>query len=56
MSMRFRYLLLAGVLATAAPAVLFAAAPRYGTWGVAVEDMDKSVKPGDDFFEFAEGT
>jgi putative endopeptidase len=54
--MRFRYLLLAGVLATAAPAVLFAAAPRYGTWGVAVEDMDKSVKPGDDFFEFAEGT
>jgi endothelin-converting enzyme/putative endopeptidase len=53
--MRFRHLLLAGVIA-AAPAVLYAAGPRYGTWGVATEDMDKSVKPGDDFFAFAEGT
>jgi endothelin-converting enzyme/putative endopeptidase len=53
--MRFRHLLLAGVIA-AVPAVLYAAGPRYGTWGVATEDMDKSVKPGDDFFAFAEGT
>ena len=52
--MRFRYLLLAGVIA-AAPSVL-SAGPRYGTWGVATADMDKSVKPGDDFFAFAEGT
>ena len=54
--MRFRHLALAGMLATAAPAVLFAAGPRYGTWGVATADMDTKVKPGDDFFEYAEGT
>jgi putative endopeptidase len=54
--MRFRYLLLAGVLATAASGVMYAAGPRYGTWGVATEDMNTKVKPGDDFFEFAEGT
>lgn len=30
--------------------------PRYGTWGVATADMDPSVKPGDDFFDYAEGT
>jgi len=54
--MRFRHLLLVGVLATAAPAVIYAAGPRYGTWGVAIEDMNTKVKPGDDFFEFAEGT
>jgi endothelin-converting enzyme/putative endopeptidase len=54
--MRFRYLLLAGALAAAVPAVLFAAAPRYGTWGVAAEDMDLKVKPGDSMFDFAEGT
>ena len=49
-------LLVAGAaLAIASPA---ASAPKaaYGTWGVALEDMDRSVKPGDDFFEFAEGT
>jgi endothelin-converting enzyme/putative endopeptidase len=30
--------------------------PKYGTWGVAGADMDRSVKPGDDFFRYAEGT
>ncbi|QNA83323.1 M13 family metallopeptidase [Sphingomonas sp. So64.6b] len=53
-----RYLLLAATLLT--PAILAAAdapnKPRYGTWGVAVEDMDKTVKPGDGFFDYAEGT
>ena len=53
--MRFRYLMLAGVLATAAPAVLIAAAPRYGTWGAATADMDLKVKPGDSLFDYAEG-
>ena len=42
------------------PAVLAAqattSAPRYAPWGVELRDMDTSVKPGDDFFEFAEGT
>ena len=54
--MRFRYLALASVLAAAFPATLFAAAPRYGTWGAATEDMDLKVKPGDSMFDFAEGT
>ena len=53
--MRFRHLVLAGMLVTAAPAVL-AAAPRYGTWGAATEDMDLKVKPGDSLFDYAEGT
>jgi putative endopeptidase len=52
--MRVRTLLLAAcaTLAIASPA---ASAPRYGTWGVETKDMDPSVKPGDDFFEYAEG-
>jgi len=54
--MRFRHLMLATALAATAPALAFAAGPRYGTWGVATEDMDTRVKPGDGFFEFAEGT
>jgi endothelin-converting enzyme/putative endopeptidase len=54
--MRFRYLALASVLAAAFPATLFAAAPRYGTWGAATEDMDLKIKPGDSMFDFAEGT
>ena len=54
--MTFRsVLLVAGAaLAIASPAV--SAAPRYGTWGVEMKDMDPSVKPGDDFFAYAEGT
>lgn len=31
-------------------------APKYGPWGVDYADMDKSVKPGDDFFAYAEGS
>ena len=54
--MRFRHLLLAGTMTIAIPSLLLAAQPRYGTWGVATEDMDTTVKPGDGFFEFAEGT
>jgi putative endopeptidase len=53
--MRFRHLLLAGCVASLASPSL-GAAPRYGTWGVATEDMDVKVKPGDSMFEFAEGT
>ncbi|HEY8948170.1 MAG TPA: M13-type metalloendopeptidase [Rhizomicrobium sp.] len=30
--------------------------PTYGTWGVDLTGMDKSVKPGDDFFDYANGT
>jgi putative endopeptidase len=32
------------------------AKPTFGTWGVDLAGMDKSVKPGDDFFDYANGT
>ncbi|WP_430421042.1 M13 family metallopeptidase [Phenylobacterium sp.] len=31
------------------------ASPSYGTWGFDLSGMDRSVKPGDDFFKFANG-
>jgi putative endopeptidase len=31
-------------------------APHYGTWGVDLDGMDKSVKPGDDFFKYVNGS
>src|SRR3954465_13485176 len=54
--MYFRHLMLASAMVCATSSAAFAAAPRYGTWGVPPADMDAKVKPGDDFFEFAEGT
>src|SRR5215471_8494965 len=30
--------------------------PVFGAWGVDLTGMDKSVKPGDDFFDYANGT
>jgi endothelin-converting enzyme/putative endopeptidase len=39
-------------IVSAAPA----AKPKYGPWGVDYGSMDRSVKPGDDFFAYAEGT
>src|SRR6476646_3485583 len=29
--------------------------PTFGAWGVDLTGMDKSVKPGDDFFDYANG-
>jgi putative endopeptidase len=29
--------------------------PQYGSWGIDLTAMDKSVKPGDDFFEYVNG-
>src|SRR5213593_4779166 len=31
------------------------AAQRYGTWGVDLAGMDRSVRPGDDFFRYVNG-
>ena len=31
------------------------ASPHYGTWGFNLDAVDKSVKPGDDFYEYANG-
>jgi putative endopeptidase len=39
---------------TDAPAVP-SAAERFGKWGVDLEGMDRSVKPGDDFFRYVNG-
>ena len=30
--------------------------PRYGNFGLELQDMDRSVKPGDDFYDYALGT
>ncbi len=40
--------------ASAAPAA--PAKPVYGPWGVDYASMDRTVKPGDDFFAYAEGS
>src|SRR3982751_961212 len=32
-----------------------AATPAFGTWGVDVTGIDTSIKPGDDFFAYANG-
>ena len=31
------------------------AAPRFGTWGIDLQGMDRSIRPGDDFFAYASG-
>ena len=41
------------VLAQDKPADL--SAPKFGTWGVDLSARDTSVKPGDDFYRYAEG-
>ncbi|HWA89946.1 MAG TPA: M13 family metallopeptidase [Rhizomicrobium sp.] len=45
------FVLAAMMLATAA----HAGAPQFGAWGVDLTSMDKSVKPGDNFFLYANG-
>ncbi|MEA3002059.1 MAG: putative endopeptidase [Sphingomonadales bacterium] len=56
MKPRSAALLASLLIAAASPLAAQTAHPRYGTWGVATADMDKGIKPGDDFFRFAEGT
>ena len=52
-----RPLLLAATALIAAPLLATAVGqPRYLPWGLELRDMDRSVKPGDDFFAYAEGT
>ena len=43
-------------VAAPAPAVAPAAKPQYGTFGFDVIGMDRSVVPGDNFYQFANGT
>ena len=60
--MRRRFITLSA-LAALVPAALIAQsatrtadAPQYGTFGFDTAGMDRSVKPGDDFYAFANGT
>jgi putative endopeptidase len=46
---------MAGLATLALAATPPAGKPEFGTWGVDLTGMDKSVKPGDDFFEYANG-
>src|SRR5262245_13945196 len=48
-------LLTLGAHAADLPATSSTTAKRYGTWGVELDGMDRSVKPGDDFFKFVNG-
>src|SRR5690242_12020138 len=54
--MKFKMLALAtaGMMAIAAPS--YAAKPVYGDWGYDRAAMDQSVKPGDDFWAYVNGT
>src|SRR5437867_8249509 len=45
-------LFIAGAYAADAPTTTV---KHYGTWGVDLDGMDRSVKPGDDFFRYVNG-
>src|SRR6478672_11699954 len=57
-SMKFKTLTLvtASLLAVAVPASAQPSKPVYGDWGYDPAAMDKSVKPGDDFWSYVNGT
>src|SRR5881394_4448076 len=57
-SMKFKMLALAtaSLFAFAAPFSANAAKPVYGNWGYEPSAMDSSVKPGDDFWAYVNGT
>ena len=56
MKVRHMLLIAGAALAIASPGASAAPKPAYGAWGVDMADMDKGVKPGDDFFGYVEGT
>src|SRR3954452_4668992 len=56
MTRRSAALAAALLLTATAPLAAETGHAKYGTWGVATTDMDRSVRPGDDFFRYAEGT
>ena len=56
--MKFKMLALAtaSLVAVAFPASAQPAKPVYGDWGYDASAMDRSVKPGDDFWAYVNGT
>jgi len=55
--MRLSLILLAGALSATCALAIAGTAPKpeIGTWGVDLTAMDRSVKPGDDFFSYVNG-
>ena len=49
-------LVIIAATASAAPAANSTAKPRYGSFGLELQLMDRSIKPGDSFFDYALGT
>ncbi len=54
--MKFKMLALATASLVAIAMPLSAAKPVYGDWGYNPAAMDSSVKPGDDFWAYVNGT
>src|SRR3954462_13531892 len=54
--MRFKMLTLATASLLAVAATADAAKPVYGSWGYDPAAMDSSVKPGNDFWSYVNGT
>jgi endothelin-converting enzyme/putative endopeptidase len=55
--MKFKVLVLAAAsVAAIAPASAQQAKPLYGSWGYDATAMDAGVKPGDDFFDYVNGS
>ena len=56
MNLKILALASASLLAVVLPAAGDAAKPTYGEWGYDPAAMDRSVKPGDDFWAYVNGT
>ena len=56
--MNFKMLALAGasLVVIGVPALSQQPKPAFGTWGYNAEAMDSSVKPGDDFWDYVNGS
>ena len=54
--MKFKSLALAAASFAIIAATAGAAPPKFGTWGYDSRAMDRSVKPGDDFWTYVNGT
>src|SRR5690349_10252098 len=56
--MVMKTIVLAAAIACATACIALASPaskPTFGTWGVDLSGMDKSIRPGDDFFLYANG-
>ena len=53
--MKMKLLVLAGVAGLALGSPAWSQKPAFGSWGYDATSMDRSVKPGDDFFLFVNG-